>query len=690
MRRVYLGAVVVLGAIGIGPAAALAHPVLSGAAPTPGLVSPRSPEAVVLSLSEPAVARGSSVSLVGANGERVLLGPVRVSSDGRTLSASLPHDLRPAVYAVAWKALGQDGHVVSGSWSFGVAGPGGEAPPGAGRLGGAAVDTRGSQEAGLEGPLRIGARWLGIVAGAFLLGGLALRRRATGPVAEAWLRLAPRAWAAAVAAALTDALLVAATGAGGFDAGLLTASGSGTVALARLLLLAALTPALALARRPRAREVVFGAGACGVLATYALEGHALAGGGAVVAALQVAHSLSAGVWLGGLLLLALSWRSARAEARVAARAFAPLAGSALLVSVATGVPIAVREIGHWYFLRYSDYGRVVILKAALVLVVALVGVATAWLARRGGLRGRVLRSEAVLLAAVVALAAVLGGLAQGRGHPLPAVRGTLLPGPAFAGAVLPGGPVQITLAPARAGANTVALGGEVARGLGSARVQLTCPSCAGRPSRSVALSRRAPGAPLSATVSLPSDGAWYATVDGASAVLVSTGVPRAPGAPPVTVLSVADLSGPDGERCRSYLLGVELAIGRINAAGGLAGGRKVAPLVLDDGGDPGRAATLAHDAIGRERPLAFVPCGSASAAALAAAGGAGVPSLVGDPAVQPVTAPRTFRLAADPWADGVALAQYIRRSVQPRSSAEAVRVVMGADDQGRRRLAGLR
>src|SRR4051794_4104356 len=250
MRRVVLGAVAALGALGTGPAAALAHPVLSGAAPSPGLVSPQSPHSVLLSLSEPAAAGGSSISVVASSGARVLLGPVRASRDGRTLSAAVPHPLRSAVYAVRWRALGQDGHVVSGSWSFGVAGAGGKAPAGASALSGAGGDTRGSQQAGLEGPVRIAVRWLGVVAAAFLLGGLALlwRSRSLGDV---WRRWAPRAWAAVVVAALTDALLVASTGGGGFDAGLLTASDSGLVALVRLFAAAALTVAVAVARAPR-------------------------------------------------------------------------------------------------------------------------------------------------------------------------------------------------------------------------------------------------------------------------------------------------------------------------------------------------------------------------------------------------------------------------------------------------------
>jgi hypothetical protein len=157
-------------------------------------------------------------------------------------------------------------------------------------------------------------------------------------------------------------------------------------------------------------------------------------------------------------------------------------------------------------------------------------------------------------------------------------------------------------------------------------------------------------------------------------------------------LSVADLSGPGAARCRAHLLGLELALGRLNASGGVQGGRKVALRALDDGGSPGRAGQVARSALGGQRPLALVPCGSGAEGAVAAAGRAGVPSLIGDPAVDPVPAPRAFRLAADPYADGVALGQAVAKQVLPSAQAgvRVVRAIVPDDDQGERRLQGLR
>src|SRR5206468_6795873 len=106
-------------------------------------------------------------------------------------------------------------------------------------------------------------------------------------------------------------------------------------------------------------------------------------------------------------------------------------------------------------------------------------------------------------------------------------------------------------------------------------------ACGARPVR-VTLHRGA-GAAWSAAVELPRGGTWIAEVDGATATL-PVGVPSAPGAKPRDLLAIADLTGPGAERCRAHVVGLELAIGRINAAGGIDGGRKLAPLVLDSGG----------------------------------------------------------------------------------------------------------
>src|SRR5207248_4562991 len=86
--------------------------------------------------------------------------------------------LTPAVYTVRWKSVGDDGHVVSGTFRFGSPRRGGGAPPGAETLGAPAA--RGGQSAGGEGVASVAARWLGLVAAGVLLAGALLRAGLAG------------------------------------------------------------------------------------------------------------------------------------------------------------------------------------------------------------------------------------------------------------------------------------------------------------------------------------------------------------------------------------------------------------------------------------------------------------------------------------------------------------------------------
>ncbi len=714
MRRVSLGALVALAALwGSGPTAAWAHPLLIQASPQPGVVADASPRAISLALTEPAVARGSRIRVIGPDGARVAVGPVRGSGGGRALAVTPRRPLRSAVYDVRWSVLGDDGHVVSGSFDFGVAGAKGAAPRGVETLS-SGGGGRGGEDAAADGVVKILGRWLGIVAASVLFGGFVLlaqlrRRRRTADDADAGadgaavalLRgLAPVVWLLVVLAAIQGVFSGASSGTGdGFDLGLLTAGASGVSDLVRALVVALLCVALVLTRqRARLRDGLYLGGGAAVLLTYALSGHALAFPSLWALLDQGVHVLAAGLWLGGVIALALLTLRGGLALRDGARAFAPVAAGALGVAIVTGVLAAVREVDRWYFLRWSDYGRIVIAKAILVALVALGAGFAWWRARRddgAGPRPRLLRAETLGVLAILALATTLSSLAQGRGQPLPAQRGTLFPGPAFATALLARANASVGLAPARRGANVMTVGiAPEQRAPQDVRVRLVCSACGVAP----VSARLRPGGGLtwSAAVRLPADGTWFAyvTVDRATAppVQLAVGIPAAAGAPPVHVLAVADLSGPYAERCRAHVIGLELALARMNADGGLDGGRKVAPLVLDSGGTAAGAARAARRGLA-EGPVASAgSCGTGGVAAVDAVAAAGVPSVVGDPAVDPTAAGDVFRLAADPFAQGVAFGQLVRNRILAAGEpgVRTVRADVGADLQSRRLLAGLR
>jgi hypothetical protein len=84
-------------------------------------------------------------------------------------------------------------------------------------------------------------------------------------------------------------------------------------------------------------------------------------------------------------------------------------------------------------------------------------------------------------------------------------------------------------------------------------------------------------------------------------------------------------------------------------------------------------------------------CGGVGTAAVQAIAKAGLPVVVGDPAVDPSDAPEVHRLAADPYAQGVAFGQIVRGRVLLAGvhGVRVVRVAVADDLQGRRLLAGL-
>jgi hypothetical protein len=319
--------------------------------------------------------------------------------------------------------------------------------------------------------------------------------------------------------------------------------------------------------------------------------------------------------------------------------------------------------------------------------------------------GALLRTEAALGVVVLVLAATLVGVAQGRGQPLPAQKGSVLAGPAFANAVVGGGLVRVGLSPAVPGRNRLtallaspvdaAVVGGVQPSAGApgdqeaVKVSLVC-DCAAEPV-DAELTRGA-GA-WQADIDLPKAGVWRASLTigaGSSlapvALRVATG--DAPGASPYEISSIGDLSGAAARRCRSFQLGLVLSLAYVNARGGV-GGRKVVVRAQDDGGDPATARSLAE--ADRDARLA-VPCGP-TAAVTAGILGQRMPVVVADALAPPVAGEKIFRLSGDPFAEGWAAARTLARSGfvgRPQGPRRMSVVVEANDPAAERMVAGVK
>lgn len=682
------------------PGTAFAHPSLVGSSPELEAVAPTAPRSVELAFSEPVVAEGSRVRVLDSRGRAVPVGPAAASR--RSLAVPIRGRLVPGVYLVRWEAIGADGHVVSGAFRFGSPSPDGSPPPGVERLGSPLVQGGGSVRG--DGGFSVALRWLGIVFAGVLLAGAVVRSRL--PAKPGRAKPGRLATVAVVGLALASWYAAArASEAGGRDPSLdvLLAQPTGVLALVRLGLAVVIGGAALWVRSAAASRVLLGCAGAAALVTYALDGHVQTAGTPLLAySAQVLHVLAAGMWMGGLVVLALGVAGGTAPIR----SFAPLAAACVAVLALTGVAAAWREVDAWYFLRWSGYGRVVIAKAVLLLALAPAALVTVRALRRGRRASTALRVEAAGALAIVVLAATLAGLPPGRGQPLPAQRGNLLVGASFTTVVADGVPMRLTLAPARPGANVLSAvpdpGGASRAQPGSLTISLHC-ACAPEPVTAVL--RRGPSGTWSAPVDLPARGSFVATASAgsarsqaaatpsratvAAAGALAVGDPPVPGSTPRRVTMTADLSGASAMRCRAQAQGAILALGRFDAQGGLPGGRKVVLDVRDDGGDPRRAAALVRDVRDHGAIALLGPCGAGAEGALEAAGA--LPTIATEPGAPPVAGPHLWRIPGDARAEGVAIGRYLLERSAAGGSPRAVSAVVVPPAHGSgERLVGLR
>jgi copper transport protein len=373
--------------------------VLAGSDPPDGATLARAPRSVQLQFSEDVAARFSSARLVDRSGRPVGGASVAAARGGsRLLVLQLPA-LAPGAYGVLWQVLADaDGHTTSGAVVFNV-----------GERSGSALQRSalGGDEA-IARPADVARRWLGVcllagLIGALAVAGLVLGRpgssRAVGPLDVAigtarrrLLALGAGCAALALAAGAADAAAKAAGQApvsGGWwvTAGqLLAATRWGRLWLVREGILLALVLVTLWWRsrtlEPRGRGAGAPAAGAGVLVLALVSVEAM---GSHAAALQEArapaiaagalHVLTACVWLGTLPALLLMMRPQRWGAAGPADLLAAsrgrltglAAGSAGLV-VVTGLYSAGRQVGTVEGLLGTPYGRALLVKSALLLV----------------------------------------------------------------------------------------------------------------------------------------------------------------------------------------------------------------------------------------------------------------------------------------------------------------------------------
>ena len=429
MAMVVLAAVLVA-AVRAEPAAA--HATLVRSDPEFGASLGVTPGTIRLEFDEEISADLSSVEMIGAKTGTV--GPLRAVAAGPdALSVELP-PLPRDLYRLAWRTVAEDDlHATSGTVVFGV-----RTAASASSL--AAVQSSAPQSAV---PAEVAIRWLDFAAIAVLVGALgvvlfvldAADRRGAGGLERLRRPLLALALAGGLSAIVTGTglLLIQDARTGGLAAlgRVLVQTNYGGYWIVRQVLLLDLVAVVVVLRRARGRHPLrwaVPALALALMFPLALVSHAAAlDGAASPATLVIAlHTLTAALWVGGVVALCLACgllvRAGRRDsARVLALSFGGYAAVCVALTAITGVASLGLHVRSLDALVHTSYGHALLLKTGLFLLAGLAGL-TVTVGLRWGRAGRLSsawatlpRLEAALLVAVLVPAALLTASAPARG-----------------------------------------------------------------------------------------------------------------------------------------------------------------------------------------------------------------------------------------------------------------------------------
>ncbi len=514
-----LAALAILVAL-LAPAGASAHAILESTVPARGATLRQEPKQVVLRFSESVEGNFGAVRVFDAAAKRVDDGQtVHPGGTGSQLAVGLKPGLPDGTYVATYRVISADSHPVSGGLVFSIGAPGAAATP-------TVADLIGDSDAGPVTEAAFGiARGLTYLATALVLGGLAFllavwlpALRAAAGAGEEWVEAssgflgaarrlllggalvgavagiagivlqgatagATNAWAALKPSVVGDvlgtrfgevwSLRVLAFVILGVAIGLLLRNVRAAAAPAGLQRVALGADGLAAPALPRAALALAAIPAAFVAIAPALGGHASVQQPlALLFPLDVAHVLAMSAWIGGLMLLLFALPAATRRLQAPDRTrllaaslirFSPIALGCVVMLLVTGTIQAIEHIAAWSQLLHTGFGRAVLVKGGLVLVLVAVGAvnrrrvipqlrALVASATAPGAAGHLLRRT--LRAEVVLVLVVLGVTAALVSYPPP---DSLAGGPFGGTATL--GPLRLeaTVDPARVGPNELHL-----------------------------------------------------------------------------------------------------------------------------------------------------------------------------------------------------------------------------------------
>ncbi len=433
MRRCLVIALLVVAAL---PATAAAHATLTGTEPARGGQLDTAPTRVVLAFSE-SVSEGD-VRVFDGRGREIQLGET-FQPAGDELAVRLPTDVPDGGFTATYRTVSADSHPVSGGFSYAV-GDGGLGAQGVDRLlQGTGSGPVTATALGVARAVQYAAITLAVGTLLFLaLCVSAAARSAVGPRAS---RVLLAAAAAGFVASIAGVFLHGAQVAG--DAVWARELSLGTQFSVTWILAAVAWIVLALLRRSGWATLPAGA----LCVVPASGGHASVEGPVMLLA-NLVHVIAVAGWIGGLAAVLFVLRpGTRGVAdrqdllKAGIRRFSRLAGVLVLVVLGTGMVQSIVELSAWRELVDTGYGRAVLIKLGLFVVLVGFG---AYHRRRDLPPLATLRAELAVAVVVLGVTGALATYAPGKVSAF---------GPASESAVIGPARMEFTLDPAAPGTN---------------------------------------------------------------------------------------------------------------------------------------------------------------------------------------------------------------------------------------------
>ena len=401
--------------LSLSPSSASAHAILDSSTPSPSSVVAVSPSEIRLDFNEQVEASFGDIRLFDSKQREIDIDKtIRSDIDNSIVSAQLPA-LKDGVYVAVWRVVSADAHPANGAFPFEV----GETSSGNSNDLLQKILLGLNKTSDLETPMAL-MRFVAFLSTMILIGSFTLARQGQHFSVRGLVRLAQYA-TIGIAIGSVGVLLLQGPIATGrswgsvFDGAVLSdviTTRLGVAVLLRLLLVVAWGGLLLFATSSSHRRWKLTAVITSVLlvATFSFSGHPSAAPNSLFfIPIDMAHFVSLSMWVGALFALVVVSRTEHAQEYV--QRFSRIATFAMPVAVVTGVIQGLHLVGGISAMTKSDYGRLLIVKTILALIV--IGLGTRARRRLHSVEpksaGKTIRLEALIVILVVACTALLVG-----------------------------------------------------------------------------------------------------------------------------------------------------------------------------------------------------------------------------------------------------------------------------------------